>query len=244
MRTYSQWAIVATIGIFMMISACSDAGGAAQKTDYSKVEIKTDSSKFAYSLGLDVGTSIVRMGEAESFDMDAFMAGLTDTLNGRQARLTPEEANSIRQAFMQAARERASQKALEDNKKYLAENGAKAGVTTTPSGLQYEVLVEGDGPKPTATDKVTVHYTGTLTNGEKFDSSVDRGQPASFGLNQVIKGWTEGLQLMSVGSKYRFTIPSELGYGAREVGNGAIPANSVLVFDVELLGIGDAPAGQ
>ena len=135
--------------------------------------------------------------------------------------------------------------ACADNSSKPAEPAAKAAatetkesgkVTTTASGLKYEVLKEGSGPKPTATDSVTVHYTGTLTDGKVFDSSVTRGQPATFPLNRVIKGWTEGVQLMNVGSKYRFTIPPELGYGAAGAG-GSIPPNATLIFDVELLKI-------
>lgn len=124
---------------------------------------------------------------------------------------------------------------MEAGKQFLEDNAKKEGVTTTPSGLQYEVLLEGNGPKPAgATSRVTVHYEGKLTNGNVFDSSYKRNQPATFGLNQVIAGWTEGVQLMSQGSKYRFYIPSELGYGARGSG-GSIPPNSTLIFDVELL---------
>ena len=118
---------------------------------------------------------------------------------------------------------------------YLSENARRPEVETTESGLQYEVLEEGSGAKPGARDRVTVHYKGELLDGTVFDSSYDRGEPISFALNQVIKGWTEGLQLMPIGSKYKFTIPSELGYGSR--GQGPIPANSVLIFQVELLGI-------
>ena len=119
---------------------------------------------------------------------------------------------------------------------FLAENGKREDVTTTESGLQYEVLEEGDGPQPTRQDQVTVHYKGELLDGTVFDSSYDRGQPATFPLNRVIPGWTEGLQLMRVGAKYKFYIPSELGYGARDM--GTIPPNSALIFQVELLGIG------
>ena len=125
----------------------------------------------------------------------------------------------------------------EDNQKFLDENAAREGVTTLPSGLQYEILQEGNGAKPEATSRVTVHYEGRLTNGKVFDSSYKRNQPATFGVRQVIAGWTEALQLMPVGSKWRLFIPSELGYGARGAG-GSIPPHSVLIFDVELLGIG------
>lgn len=123
---------------------------------------------------------------------------------------------------------------LKAGEAFLAENKNKAGVVSLPSGLQYQVLHEGDGPKPTATSRVTCHYHGTLIDGRIFDSSVQRGQPATFPLNQVIAGWTEGLQLMSTGSKYRFFIPSGLGYGNRQMGSDIGP-NSVLIFDVELL---------
>jgi FKBP-type peptidyl-prolyl cis-trans isomerase FklB len=124
----------------------------------------------------------------------------------------------------------------ESNTKYLEDNSKREGVVTLPSGLQYEVLQEGTGPKPESGSRVTVHYEGSLTNGDVFDSSYKRGQPATFGVRQVIPGWTEALQLMPVGSKWRLFIPSDLGYGARGAG-GAIPPHSVLIFDVELLGI-------
>ncbi len=124
----------------------------------------------------------------------------------------------------------------EDNEKFLSENSGREGVTTRPSGLQYEILQVGNGPCPEATSRVTVHYEGRLTNGSVFDSSYKRNQPASFGVRQVIPGWTEGLQLMPLGSKWRLVIPPELGYGARGAGS-SIPPHSVLIFDVELLGI-------
>ncbi|HAS22844.1 MAG TPA: peptidylprolyl isomerase, partial [Idiomarina loihiensis] len=128
-------------------------------------------------------------------------------------------------------------KAAEEGKAYLAENAKKEGVQTTDSGLQYEVLKEGDGVSPSETDMVEVHYEGTLVNGEVFDSSYERGEPTSFPLNRVIPGWTEGLQLMKEGAKYRFVIPSELAYGDRELGDGQIPPNSTLIFTVELLNV-------
>ncbi len=124
----------------------------------------------------------------------------------------------------------------ESNQKFLEENGAREGVTTLPSGLQYEILQAAEGPRPEATSRVTVHYEGRLTDGKVFDSSYKRNQPASFGVRQVIPGWTEALQLMPMGSKWRLFIPSELGYGARGAGS-SIPPHSILIFDVELLGI-------
>ena len=130
-----------------------------------------------------------------------------------------------------------SQQQMEQGQQFLAENAKKEGVVSLPSGLQYEVLQDGNGEKPGATSRVTVHYEGRLTDGTVFDSSYKRNQPATFGLNQVITGWTEGLQQMPVGSKYRLYIPSELGYGARGAG-GSIPPNATLVFDVELISIG------
>src|SRR5687767_13603506 len=142
---------------------------------------------------------------------------------------------SVSEKLAQMNKER-SDANLKAGETFLAENRLRPGVTETSSGLQYEILTEGNGPKPTATSKVTCHYHGTLTNGTVFDSSVQRGQPATFPLNMVIKGWTEGLQLMKVGSKWRFFIPPHLGYGDRQVG-AKIGPNSTLIFEVELLGI-------
>jgi FKBP-type peptidyl-prolyl cis-trans isomerase FklB len=153
------------------------------------------------------------------------LLGFTEQMDGTQAgEYIQNTMNTIKYGTVK-----------EDGEKFLAENALKEGVTTTESGLQYEVIKMGKGKKPAATDRVKVHYHGTLTDGTVFDSSVDRGEPTSFGLNQVIKGWTEGLQLMPVGSKFRFYIPQELGYGAQAA--GSIPPYSTLIFEVELLGI-------
>ena len=162
---------------------------------------------------------------------------ISDTFEGKQLKFTPQEANQIIQGFLQAKSEEQYGANKEAGEKFLADNAKKDEVTVTASGLQYEVLSEGDGAKPSATDQVTVHYHGTLTNGTVFDSSVERGQPATFGLNQVIKGWTEGLQLMSKGAKYRFYIPQDLAYGATPHPGGPIEPYMTLVFDVELLDI-------
>ena len=147
-----------------------------------------------------------------------------------------EKAREYMQTYFVQASAKEAKKNKEEGEKFLAENKTKSGVITTESGLQYQVITEGTGAKPTEKDRVKVHYTGTLLDGTKFDSSVDRGEPAEFGVNQVIKGWTEGLQLMPVGSKYIFWIPSELAYGERAAGPEIKP-NSVLKFEVELLDI-------
>lgn len=162
---------------------------------------------------------------------------ISDTFEGKQLKFTPQEANQIIQGFLQIKSEEQYGANKEAGEKFLADNAKRDEVTVTASGLQYEVLSEGAGAKPSATDQVTVHYHGTLTNGTVFDSSVERGQPATFGLNQVIKGWTEGLQLMSKGAKYRFYIPQDLAYGATPHPGGPIEPYMTLVFDVELLDI-------
>lgn len=165
--------------------------------------------------------------------------GVINSIKKSNVQMTPEQAQEYLNKTMMARQEKAMLEKHGANKeageKFLAENGKKAGVVTTPSGLQYEVIKAGNGPKPTAMDNVKVHYVGTLLDGKEFDSSVKRGEAATFGVGQVIKGWTEGLQLMPVGSKYKFYIPYNLGYGAQ--GTPDIPPFSTLVFDVELLEI-------
>ncbi len=206
-----------------------------------KGTLENDMQKFSYMLGMDVGNSIKRMNL--EFDVDLFKQALNDVLEDRETQLTPEEAAQIKQAFMsklqdqrQAAIKAVADQNQADSEAFLAENKSKDGVQTTESGLQYKVLQEGDGPKPQATDKVTVHYRGTLIDGAEFDSSYGRGQPTSFPVNGVIPGWSEALQLMPVGSTYKLFIPSALAYGERGAG-GRIGPNQALVFEVELLGI-------
>ncbi len=169
------------------------------------------------------------------FDKDMFYYGVEASLKGKKVALDPTEASSIIDAYSEEVRAAQMAAAKDNNAEYLANNKTKEGMITTESGLQYRVIRQGRGDKPKANSTVKVHYTGTLTDGTKFDSSYDRGKPAEFPVNGVIPGWQEGLQLMPVGSKYEFVIPPELGYGSRDL--GSIPPNSILLFEVELLGI-------
>ena len=195
----------------------------------------------SYSVGVDIGKSF-RLQEMD-IDPDAMARGLSDAFSDKETVLTEEEIQStlinFRQIFQQKQREiaqRKAQEAAEAEEAFLAESALKEGVVSLPSGLQYKVITPGNGPSPLTTDKVNVHYKGSLADGTVFDSSYDRGQPTSFTVSGVIKGWTEALLLMKVGSKWELTIPSKLGYGARGSG-GKIPPNSTLLFEVELLGI-------
>lgn len=196
--------------------------------------------KLSYALGLGIGQQLAQMG-AEQLSIDDFAQAIKDVVAGGQLKLDEAEAQVIVQEFFQkqeekqrAAAAEMGKKAKEEGEKYLAENAKKEGVVTLPSGLQYLVIKEGNGKRPKATDKVKCHYEGMLVDGTLFDSSVQRGEPATFPLNQVIAGWTEGLQLMTEGSKYRFFIPYTLGYGERGAG-ASIPPFAALVFDVELI---------
>jgi FKBP-type peptidyl-prolyl cis-trans isomerase FklB len=191
--------------------------------------------KISYALGLSIGNNFQNSG-INNLQVEDFVKGLNDVLSGAQPAISYDEAKQvINEFFMNLQKQK-----LELNKKageeFLTINKGKAGVVTLPSGLQYQVLQNGEGAKPTASDKVKCHYHGTLINGTVFDSSVQRGQPAVFGVSQVIPGWVEALQLMSVGSKWRLFIPSELAYGEQGAGD-VIEPNSTLIFDVELLEI-------
>jgi len=196
--------------------------------------------KLSYGLGLGIGQQLAQMG-ANTINVDDFALAIKDVLEGNPLKMKHSEAQVIVQDFfkqqeekLNAERTEKGKEAKENGEKYLTENAKKAGVVTLPSGLQYLVLKEGDGKRPTAHDKVKCHYEGFLIDGTVFDSSVQRGEPAVFGLQQVIAGWTEGLQLMQEGAKYRFFIPYKLGYGASGAGS-SIPPYSALVFDVELI---------
>ena len=196
--------------------------------------------KLSYALGLGIGRQLAQMG-ATGLDIDDFATAIKDILAGAEPKVEDSEAQTIVQEFFRKQEEKANAEMAEKGKKakaegeqYLADNAMKEGVVTLPSGLQYKVLSEGNGKKPKATDKVKCHYEGFLVDGTVFDSSIRRGEPAVFPLNQVIAGWTEGLQLMQEGAKYRFFIPYHLGYGEHGAG-ASIPPYAALVFDVELI---------
>lgn len=187
-------------------------------------------AQWSYAIGLDMGKSFGATKVA--IDLDNLIAGFRDGLAGKEPQYPAEVCS---QALQQLGQEQ--MKAMQEkDKQYLVTNAKAQGVQTTPSGLQYKVLKKGDGATPTKADTVTVHYRGKLVNGDVFDESYSRGEPASFGVGQVIPGWTEALQLMKVGDKFEVVIPAELGYGARGAGD-VIPPNSTLIFEVELLGV-------
>lgn len=197
-----------------------------------EVSLVTEHEKASYALGTLMASNFKTQG-ADSLDVDALHAALKDVLLGDSVKMEQQEAMTTFQAYMQKAMDAKSAKARESNTKFLEENKKKAGVQVTASGLQYEVIKSGNGKKPTANNQVTVHYTGKLLDGTVFDSSTD-GEPVTFGVGQVIPGWTEALQLMKEGDKWKLYIPDQLGYGERGAG-GQIPPYSVLVFEVELI---------
>ena len=196
--------------------------------------------KLSYALGIGIGSQLAGMG-AQELNIDDFAQAIKDVISGSELKVDNAEAQTLVQNFFQeqeakqqAAAAEAGKAAKAAGEAFLAENAKKDGVVTLPSGLQYQVLKEGNGKKPSATDQVVCHYEGTLIDGTVFDSSYKRNEPATFGLNQVIAGWTEGVQLMSEGAKYRFFIPYNLAYGERGAG-AQIPPFAALVFDVELI---------
>jgi FKBP-type peptidyl-prolyl cis-trans isomerase len=203
-------------------------------------DLETEEQKLGYIIGMDIGKSLRDQGA--EVDLESLIDAIRTTFTGEEAALTAEEAAAIRQAYVekrqaeqQAETAAAADANLAEGQKFLAENKTKEGVQTTESGLQYKVLTMGDGAKPAATDTVQVHYRGTLLDGTEFDSSYARNEPISFALNRVITGWTEGVQLMPIGSKFMFYIAPDLAYG--EGGGGPIPPNATLIFEVELLDI-------
>jgi len=223
------------------VAAATETAKATTPPSAADAVFKTQIAKVSYAIGMNMGNML--KSQYIEPDLDALTRGIKDVLAGGKPLMTDKEVTETFRAFQtehQATVEKKKKELGEKNKaegdKYLAANKAKEGVKTTASGLQYKVIKEGAGAQPKDTDTVKVHYTGKLLNGNVFDSSVDRGQPATFQANRVIKGWTEALQLMKVGSKWELTIPSELAYGPN--GSGArIPPNSVLIFEVELLNI-------
>ena len=224
------------------------AAPAAPAVDTKAIDakFKNEKEKYSYMVGMDVARSLGQI--KEDIDVATVVQALQAALKGEKTTLTEPEAMAVRQEFMQKLQGKQAAKMKEQADKnekegeaFLAKNKDKPGVKVTASGLQYEVVKQGDGPKPKATDTVKVDYTGTKIDGTKFDSSVDRGQPATFPLNQVVPGWTEGLQLMTPGSEYKFYIPANLAY--KDHGPPAIGPNATLIFDVKLISI-EPPAAQ
>jgi len=226
-------------------TAAKKPGTTAAKPAAPGAALTTAKQKASYALGMNVGTGMRKQGLNDKVDSALVARGLRDALSGSKTAMTEDEMKTAIQALaneVRSAQEAKAKEAGAGNRKegdaFLAANKAKEGVKTTADGLQYKVLTEGNGPKPTANDTVTVNYRGTLLNGKEFDSSYKRGQPASFPVGGVIKGWTEALQLMPVGSKYQLFIPPDLAYGDRGAG-GDIGPGETLIFEVELLSIGE-----
>ena len=222
--------------IFVIVIAgflCAFSSCGGSKTGAGSSREETISKDASYALGMNVGTSLKT--DYLYPDLAEFRKGIEDTLYDSQPRFTMEEAYQIFNEAYNAAMEKRNETNIQAEEDFLAENSAKPGINVTGSGLQYEVISEGNGPKPAFTDRVRVHYEGTLLNGTVFDSSYSRGEPLEFSLSGVIPGWAEGLQLMNTGSKYRLFIPSGLGYGRQPAGQ--IPPYSTLIFEVELLDI-------
>ncbi|MEZ5573446.1 MAG: FKBP-type peptidyl-prolyl cis-trans isomerase [Halioglobus sp.] len=233
------------------LQACNQKPPAAPAEEAkAPTESALTSTEQRLSYGIAYGLGQRMKADGVPLDADAFSTGLTDSLSGKESRMTQEEIAAEMQAYQekaqaeqQAALAAQSEANIAAAAAYLAENSAKEGVVTTDSGLQYEVLTEGTGPKPGPEDTVEVHYRGTLVDGTEFDSSYSRGETVTFGVGQVIPGWTEALQLMPVGSKWKLAIPADLAYGAGGAGQ-VIGPNAALIFEVELIGIPskDAPA--
>ncbi|RMG91055.1 MAG: FKBP-type peptidyl-prolyl cis-trans isomerase [Zetaproteobacteria bacterium] len=243
-----------TVAAALLMAGCNqgekqEAGSGQTSASVASDSLQDEKARLSYAIGMDIGQSLQNLGV--ELDEAALTEGISDRLNGRKLKLSDEEAVKVQQAFFtkraekQAAeRKQLAEKNKAEGEKFLAENAKREGVHVTESGLQYEVLKQGDGDRPKATDRVKVHYRGTLIDGTEFDSSYKRGEPAVLPLNGVIKGWTEGVQLMNVGSKYRFYLPPALAYGERGAGQRIGP-NATLIFEVELLGIekGDQQGG-
>jgi FKBP-type peptidyl-prolyl cis-trans isomerase len=221
------------ISVFFASSSCSKSGA-------QKVKLETSLDSVSYAIGIVVGNNnnetLKSALPGEDVNISAMAAAFATVSAKEDALISDEEASSIIQNFVDQSRKKVAQKNLEEGNKFLEENKSREGVVTTASGLQYEIITEGTGPKPTADDQVKVHYHGTLIDGTVFDSSVDRGEPVTFGVTQVIPGWTEALQLMPVGSKWKIFIPANLAYGERGAGADIGP-NATIIFEVELLEI-------
>lgn len=227
---------VCTLSLIFLIS-----GTVVSAEGEKKAKPLTEKESISYIIGTNIARSLVNI--KDEIDFDTLIKGLKDKLEDKPLLISDAEGQAVMSAFSQKMKKKQEEKQavegkknLEEGKKFLEANKSKEGILTTDSGLQYRVLKQGEGPKPVATDKVKVHYRGTTIDGKEFDSSYKRGNPASFGVSGVIKGWTEALLLMNTGSKYELFIPSEIAYGQRGAGPGIGP-NAVLIFEVELLSI-------
>jgi len=214
-------------------SACSVKNESVNNN--KTMDLKTEIDSVSYGIGVNIGKNLAGQGMG-SLNPEAIATALNDVLSGSELKINEQECMSIVSTYMQDAQARKAQEAIDEGKKFLEENGKRSSVVTLASGLQYEIVAEGNGPKPGPADKVKTHYHGTLINGEVFDSSVERGEPIEFPVNGVIKGWTEALQLMPVGSKWKLYIPYDLAYGERGAG-AQIGPFSTLIFEVELIDI-------
>lgn len=228
--------VIYFIGLFLAIfgMSCQQNGGVLN------VKLETPADSAGYAIGVLVGNNnkeqVNQAPGGSDISLEAMVAGFAKAAMGEETEMTPEDADRIVREYFTSAGEKQGQENLEAGNAFLEENKKRPEVKVTDSGMQYEVLVEGDGPVPTSEDRVRVHYHGTLIDGTVFDSSVDRGEPAVFGVTQVIPGWTEALQMMPVGSKWKIYLPSDLAYGERGAG-GDIGPNETLIFEVELLEI-------
>ncbi len=225
--------------VFLLVILGMSCG---QSGSVKNVKLSTPGDSAGYAIGILVGTNnrhqVDNVPGGDKINLDAMAAAFRVATQKGTGKMTPEEADQVIRRYFDAEEEKEGQKSLEEGNAFLEQNKSRDGIKITDSGLQYEILSEGNGPKPDAEDMVSVHYHGTLIDGTVFDSSVDRGEPAVFGVNQVIPGWTEALQLMPVGSKWKIYLPSNLAYGERGAG-GDIKPNSTLIFEVELLDIVD-----
>jgi FKBP-type peptidyl-prolyl cis-trans isomerase FklB len=213
----------------LVLGSCNKGG--------SSVKLRNSVDSMSYSIGVIIGTNLKENAGLDEINDKVFAQAIREIMAGKKSKITPEEADKFLNEYMMQQQAKVGKKNLEEGKKFLDENKKKSGIVTLASGVQYQVINEGSGACPKDTDMVTVNYTGTLIDGTVFDSSVERGQPASFPVNRVIPGWSEALKLMKPGAKWKVFIPSELAYGERGAG-GKIKPNAVLIFEIELISIG------